>query len=293
MRLLSRLTGAERRYAGLELFELKNLGLGRRPQNQSIIRELCNPAYVGDGTVLARVLGRFKMFLDANDAGLSPHLMLDGYWEMWLTEAIASTVKPGMIAVDIGANLGYFTLLMAELVGPGGKVHAFEPNPAIADRLAKSIDINGFRDRVTLHRNPLGSQDGAEVILCVPTGEPKNAYLTWDANAPGAIKLSSRRYDSHAELLEADVIKIDAEAAELDIWHGMSGLLEAQRRPLTIFLEFASARYADPGGFLDEIVGAGFELGEVDLRSGIRRKTHEEILAAPAHIDQMLMLRRA
>jgi FkbM family methyltransferase len=292
MRLFHALRGFDKRDMGKELFDLRNLTRAPRDENQAMIRGLCANAYLGEGSSLCRVLGRYKMFLDTSDIGLSSHLMLDGYWEMWLTEALAETVKPGMVAVDIGANLGYFTLLMADLVGPTGAVHAFEPNPSIASRLRKSADVNGFYHTVTVHGDPLGSQDGAKVILTVPDGEPKNAHITWDANAAGAISLTIRRFDSHPALLDADIIKIDAEAAELDIWHGMTGLLEQRRKPLTIFLEFASARYEDPGAFLDEITAAGFSLAEVDLRKGVQPRTREEILNAPPTIDQMLKLYR-
>ncbi len=73
------------------------------------MRALCESAYLGDETALCRVLGRYKMFVDTSDNSLSPHLMLDGYWEMWLTEALARAIRPGMTVVDVGANLGYFT----------------------------------------------------------------------------------------------------------------------------------------------------------------------------------------
>jgi FkbM family methyltransferase len=232
------------------------------------------------------------MFVDTNDVGLSTHLLLEGYWEMWLTEVLTAVIRPGLVAVDIGANLGYFTMLMADLVGASGQVHAFEPNPAIAARLEKSIDVNGFRDRTTVHRDPLGSLDGAPVILAVPDGEPKNAHLTGDPNALGAIHLTSRRFDSYPELMAADVIKIDAEAAELDIWRGMTGFFEQKTGPVTIFLEFASVRYPDPEAFLKDIEGQGFRLAVVDLVKGVLPRTRTQILADPPAVDQMLMLTR-
>lgn len=232
------------------------------------------------------------MFVDTADVGLSSHLILDGYWEMWLTETLSEVLKPCMVAIDIGANLGYFTLLMADRVGPGGAVHAFEPNPPIADRLAKSIEVNGFREWVSLHRDPLGDQDGRKVILSVPKDEPKNAHITMDAAAPGALALTTRRFDSHPGLLTADIIKIDAEGAELGIWQGMTKMIERTSKPLIVFLEFAAVRYADPAAFLDEIAARGFTLAEVSLNDGVRSRTREEILAAPGAVDQMLMLRR-
>jgi FkbM family methyltransferase len=287
-----RLFRRERRRVGLELFDLANLRRRPRSENEAIIRSLCATSNLGNGSTLCRVLGRYKMFVDTDDVGLSSHLMLDGYWETWLTEELTKVLKPGLVAVDIGANLGYFTLLMADLVGPEGAVHAFEPNPAIADRLAKSVEVNGFRERVTLHRDPLGSQNGVEVVLSVPVGEPKNAHITSDVNAVGAVALTTRRLDGHPGLLNAEVIKIDAEAAEFDIWRGMTGLLERTDRPLTIFLEFAAVRYAEPGAFLEEIEARGFSLAVVSMNDGVCSRTRAQILAEPGAIDQMLILRR-
>ena len=274
------------------LFNLRNLQIGRRRNNQRQIRQLCTNAYLGDHTSLCRVLGRYKMFVDTRDVGLATHLLLDGFWEMWLTEALSAVVKPGMVVADIGANLGYYSLLMAELVGADGMVHAFEPNPAIADLMWKSCDVNGFGDRVRLHRDPLGCEDGKPVALIVPANEPKNAHITPHLAAPGAVALTTRRFDAIPDLLDVDVVKIDAEAAEYDIWRGMAGRLDRIDKPFTIFMEFASIRYEDPQAFLAEVEAHGFTLAVVTLDDGIVPGTREQILAAPPAIDQMLMLRR-
>jgi len=274
------------------LFDLRNLQRRPRDENQDRIRSLCANAYLGDGDSLCWVLGRFKMFVDTRDVGLSSHLLLDGYWEMWLTEALSGVLKKGDVAVDIGANLGYFTLIMAEIVGPSGSVHAFEPNPAIADRLARTLDINGYRERATVHRDPLGADEGLPVALIVPPHEPKNAYITAVADTPGAIPMTTRRFDSYPELMDAAVIKIDAEAAEQNIWRGMTARLDRRDAPLVIFMEFATIRYEAPGAFLEEIEARGFSLAEVTMLEGAVPRTREQILAAPPRIDQMLMLRR-
>jgi FkbM family methyltransferase len=276
---------------GYERLRLRDLRRGPRSLNQSAIRQLCSAVYLGGETILCRVLGRYKMFVDSTDVGLSTHLMLDGYWEMWLTEALTQVIKPGMVVVDIGANLGYFTVLMADLVGPTGAVHAFEPNPGIAARLMKNVYANGFLDRVSLYTDPLGAGEGQELFLVIPPGEPKNAHLTSYAVAD-ALPVTLRRFDSYPALLDADVIKIDVEGAERDIWRGMAGLFERGEKPLTIFLEFNLIRYDDPAAFLDEIEGHGFSLGYVDLDLGVRPRTREEILSSPPKMDQMLVLRR-
>jgi FkbM family methyltransferase len=281
---------------GASLFDLSRLQLRRRTANEAEIRALCANAYLGAQTAVCRVLGRYKLFVDTFDVGLSTHLLLDGYWEMWLTEALAEAVRPGMTVVDVGANLGYFTLLMADLVGPGGHVCAFEPNRPIAERLRKSVDVNGFADRVRICEDALADQDGVPAVLVVPASEPKNAHVVGcatplDASAPGLLPITTRRFDSFPELLDATVIKIDADTSEEAIWRGLRGRL-LRPGPLTIFLEFAPARYADPCAFLTEILAAGFDLRLLTLEAGIRRVSRGEVLAGSPVADRQLVLVR-
>lgn len=281
---------------GIRLFHLDHLRTQSRQRNEAVIRELCSNAYLGEGRSLCRVLGRYKMMVDTADVGLSSHLLLDGYWEMWLTELLTEIVRPGMKVVDVGANLGYFTLLMADLVGAAGHVSAFEPNTDLARRMTQSIAINGFEGIATVHEQALADVE-TDVLLIVPTDEPKNAHLLpadHPISANQAIEsrlMRTRRLDSYAELLDADLIKIDADTSELAIWNGMAGILQAAR-PLTIVLEFARMRYADPGSFIDQIVVDGFTLAEITLEAGIQPTTREAILAAPETEDVMLLLVR-
>lgn len=275
------------------LFELDRLLDTSRRSNIATIRGMCQTALVGSDTTLCRVLGRYKMYVDSTDVGLSSHLMLDGYWELWVTEPMVARLRPGMTCIDVGANVGYFTMVMAERAGPGGIVHAFEPNPPIARRLALNAHVNGLKEQVVLHAEALGERDGGRFLLHVPENYPGGASLSpapEDA-AEGAGAIEVRRLDSYPELLDADLIKIDAEGSERSIWRGMAGIL-ARRRPLVIFLEFVKNRYEDPGDFIDEITAEGFTIRELNMKSGIVPITREAILGRPREDDIMLMLTR-
>jgi FkbM family methyltransferase len=285
----------QRRGHSHTLFDLGALRHRPRAENEAVVRSLCHHAYLGEGSALCRALGRYKMFVDTRDVGFSSHIMLDGYWEMWVTEAIAQLVHPGMVVADIGANLGYFTLLLADLVGPEGRVHAFEPNPRMTERLARSLDVNGFLARTAIHNVALGAADGEKMVFVVPPSEPKNAYLRpcpdeTAGDGDGDI-VETRRLDSRGDWAAIDFAKIDVEGAEELVWAGAAGLLEAERLR-TVILEFTPGRYGDAGAFLDRILAPGFSLKVISPTRGIVAASREAVLGGDPAEDVMLLLQR-
>jgi len=277
----------------LEIFDLNRLSLASRDANEAHIRALCHVAYLGGATALCRALGRYKMYVDTLDNGLSPHLMLDGYWEMWLTEVIAERVKPGMVVADIGANLGYYTVLMADLVGVAGKVHAFEPNPRMVERMCMSLEVNGLGRQVEVHNIALGEDENQRLMFVVPPHEPKNAYITpYGGTLPeGGTSLHAQRLDSSTAWREIEFAKIDVEGAEQLVWAGARGLLENGKLK-TVILEFAGARYTDPSGFLEQVLAPGFSLSYIDPVLGISEISRQEVLDHDPFEDILLLLDR-
>ncbi len=165
-------------YARLDLVTTAQLrAIGSRVAAEGMMRARCMVVPVDPITALCRVLGRYKMYVDLRDTGFAPHLMFEGYWEYWITDFMWRNVKPGQVAVDVGANHGYYTLLLADLVGPGGKVHAFEPNPRLAELLDRNIAVNGFWHVAEARAAAAGDRDGDTARLVVPVRDPKNAHL--------------------------------------------------------------------------------------------------------------------
>jgi FkbM family methyltransferase len=220
-------------------------------------RALTNAVYLGGSTALCRVLGFYKMYLDTRDTGFASNLLLDGFWEMWLTIFLARQVQAGMTVMDIGANFGYYTLLFGSLVGPEGHVFAVEPNPEIVLKLQRTIHLNGLAARTTLIAAAAGAVDGGHTSLFVPEGEPKNGTITEDperlAAGLGTVhKVPRVRLGAIAgEGRRIDLIKIDAEGAEEDIITGMEEILRRDRPAL--LLEFNPRRYRDAGAFLSRL----------------------------------------
>lgn len=276
--------------ASAEIYDIWRLHGHPRTFNEAEIRGLCRTAYLGEDTVLCRVLGRYKMFVDTKDIGISSHLMLDGFWEMWVTEEMMRAVRRGSTVIDVGANLGYFTLLLADLTGPEGKVLSFEPNRALADRARSSVEVNGFTPFTTVHDCALGGAEGRATIDII-AHQPGGGRTQDHDGEDIAGTVPVRRLDSFPEALDAEFIKIDVEGYEQQVWRGMTGIL-ARGQPLTIFMEFTVGRYPDPRGFLSEITGEGFALELVDYAGGVRATSVEEIMGRPHTIDHMLCFRR-
>ena len=266
-----------------------------RPEVEAEIRGLTQTAYIGNHQALCRILGRYKMYVDTRDVGIASHLMLEGFWELWVTMAMMRGVRRGSVVADIGANLGYFTLLMADLTGPQGRVLSFEPNPNLAGLLRKSIEVNGFTPFADFHELALGGIAGTadmDIRIDQPGGGRMITGHGAGASGPGtggSVRLE--RFDQIPHALDVEFIKMDVEGFEPEVWKGMTGLLE-QGKPLTIFMEFTVGRLADPGRFLDAILGWGFSLEIIRFTGQIEPITREALLNGPKDVDHMLVFRR-
>ena len=113
-------------------------------------------------TTLAEVQGH-KMFLDSKDAlGLS----INEIYEPLETEFVKKEVKKGNVVLDIGANIGYYTLIFAKLVGENGKVFAFEPDPTNFALLKKNVEMNGYKNVVLVQRAVSNKTGKLKLYLC-------------------------------------------------------------------------------------------------------------------------------
>ena len=201
-----------------------DLATADRPTAERAIRNRVQTLYLGDGVMLARILGRHKIFLHTSDRGFACHVAMDGFWEFWVTQFFARTLKPGMVAVDVGANYGYYTLLFGEMVTASGRVLAVEPNPRAAALLRETVLLNGIAGHTSVIQAALGPPGLSEARLFVPKGEPKNAQLVGPEGAEHGetVVVPVTTLDAlTADFDRVDLVKIDAEGAEIGIVAGM------------------------------------------------------------------------
>jgi FkbM family methyltransferase len=262
-----------------------------RPVLEVASRHESRALYVGDNTVLCRVLGKYLVYADAQETGITPHLAMNGYWESWITTALARTLRPGWHCLDVGANHGYYTLLMADAVGPEGRVAAVEPTPRQAELLRETLDVNGFTN-VVVAQQAATDQEGRTLQLVVPARRSMNARIVEEAG-PGdlVVEVESTTIDALThEWPRVDLIKIDVEGAEERVWRGMQRTL-ADNPEIVLLLELRVDRYEDPGRFLSLIQEAGFRLRYIDLEE-VKDLTVDEVLTRQVGQDWMLYLAR-
>jgi FkbM family methyltransferase len=153
-----------------------------------------------------------------------------------LTAICRRLVHPGEVVVDIGANVGIVTLLLSKLVGPGGRVHSFEPNPAMQRALDRMVESNGLGN-VTLHRTALGARAG-ELDLVIPAGNAGAASLARQDGPGERCRVPVATLDSIAELRDQPgirLMKLDVEGFELDVLRGAAVLLKRQAVDVVVF----------------------------------------------------------
>ena len=231
------------------LTEISNLSRGEFEQT---CIENTDHLYIGDDTVLCKVLARHKMYVDAKDMGIAPHLIMDGYWESWITKLLAQIVQPGFTCLDIGANFGYFSILMSELSGTTGKTYAIEPNPRIAELLRSTRFINGGKFEVI--ETALSDKKG-EAILTINDRELGGGTIKKNEMKKGRSQvvvqtISVDELVKEKNMGRVDIIKMDVEGVEPMVFEGMQETIDANPQ-IQIIVEYSPSIYADAQKFTD------------------------------------------
>jgi FkbM family methyltransferase len=121
-------------------------------------------AHTNDRTVVIKELDAgLRLFVDLSDHVIGLNIVR-GRYEDEEIRFVRAVLRPGDIAIDAGAHIGFFTMHMAACVGPTGKVYAFEPLDANADLFERSIAENRFADRVVFQRAAVGRRSGTAML---------------------------------------------------------------------------------------------------------------------------------
>ena len=290
----------ERRLAWLR----RITGLSKHISKRRISR-FCNRAfYLGrDPATSLKLLAPYHrgllLHIDTN-SWLERWILNQDYYEPELVDFLERCLKPGMVAFDVGANIGCHTLVMANAVAANGRVFAFEPNPAIHQRLRANITLNRFAQVEAL---PLCLSDHAseETLFAPYENEYNQGLASMHRGNLGPrcqeITVASVTLDDFVGergLQRLDLLKVDVEGHEFQVLAGARHVLR-QFRPVLV-LEFSERQWANAGvrpeQVEDYLAGLGYELYvlRATFTTSIAHGLSEEcnLVAVPKPQDQPL-----
>lgn len=223
--------------------------------------------YCGDYTTLTTTKWGAKIYVDTRDTSLAPHIMVEGDWEPWVTNAIAAKLQEnkGCLFIDVGANVGWYTLLAAGMFA--SHVYAFEPNPRMVQLLRKTISVNGYKDRVTVTPAACGSEAGTAVLDVNPdeAGGASLRPLFFEPSDKDCrvvrlddVVLARHLSDGPRVKILPVIIKIDVEGFEPQVIAGAPDLMALQP---TLFIEHH--RNEAHTALLQRLQGQGYILQHV------------------------------
>lgn len=194
---------------------------------------------IGSGPfVVTAKAGDLRLSVDSRDY-VGKEIYSTGIWDRPETAYLNRLLKPGMTAVDVGAHIGYFTVLFASKVGPSGQVLAFEPEPYNFKLLRKNVRQNHFKN-VRAFNCALGSKTGRARLFLSPYENYGDHCLFERESTRVSIPIKTAVFDEIAlrcGIRRIDVVKMDVQGYERQVLSGMSRLLAASPQ-VTVLTEF-------------------------------------------------------
>ncbi len=171
-----------------------------------------------------------------------------GVSEMAVQEFLVGALRPAGVLYDVGANIGFFSLLGARLVGDQGRVIAFEPVPENADAVRRNAALNGF-ENVFVRDVAVGRACGAvDLVLTRHPGGATLASVGEPPDARGIVRVVAKSIDALMEREDfpaPSVVKIDVEGAEMEVLLGMERTARRVRPAIVCEVDAASREEAE------------------------------------------------
>lgn len=237
------------------------------------------------GLVLYEVQGS-RMYLNIADTVVVPDLITHGVYCRYETQFFKTSITPGLVVLDIGANIGYYTLIAARLVGNSGRVYAIEPESENLSILRRNVELNDYGN-IIVKQEALSNKRGKatlykDMLNLGGHSLSRRNTLPGGKNYASVDTLPLDDFLSR-EGVRPDLIKIDTQGAEGLIFEGASKTLSQNR--LVIFMEFWPMGLrnmgTEPIGLLQMLQSLGFAISLIDEKNGdLKEVETKEIVAA-------------
>jgi FkbM family methyltransferase len=207
--------------------------LGHQAPGSRVVRSLCfhtgDQISIKDPAAVRTASTDFGSLLSVRlDEHIFRHIYFHGEYDPETSQLLQKLVKPGQIWLDVGGNVGFFTMLLSRGVGDTGRVYVFEPNPAMVERIHASLTLNRATN-VELVPQAVSNESHHEISFYVPIGDGHNsgrasAVKFEDlSSSVKEVKVSTTSLDDYLERsnVKPDFMKIDIEGFEINAFRGM------------------------------------------------------------------------
>lgn len=257
--------------------------------------------YIGHDRILVKPVWGGKLLVSSDDLSIGPDLVLDGFYDGPFTNYLLKNVRAGNVCIDVGANIGTFTVLMGKLVGPSGSVTAYEANPKVLRLLRENIALNYMGGWVTVVDRAAYSCSTTLTFHATSRFQGNGSLIAHDEQylheyAVDEIITSEVK----AEPLDLtigdqmiDLVKIDVEGAEPEVFTGMEQSL-SRGRIKTVVFELLRERMRDGyeqfGHTLRRFDAEGWRFSRID-EAGVTVPLGVEYLLTVGRFSQVVMTR--
>ncbi|HEV2593261.1 MAG TPA: FkbM family methyltransferase [Gaiellaceae bacterium] len=221
-------------------------------------------------------------WFDDDDRKVTTWIRRQATWEQDVIRCLAWAVRPGMTAVDVGANVGFLAVQLSRFVGPTGRVHAFEPHPVTLELLRANL----WRHRcanTTVHPCAASEHAGRVELVADPEG------LSGVHMGSGGISVEAVTLDEALGGTPVDFMKIDVEGAEPMVLRGARATIAASRRVVAV-AEFRGYDHLDgssPDETLDLYESLGFTVSLLRADGRPVDASRAAVLEAARRVDTL------
>ena len=236
-----------------------------------VLRSYVNRNVLGHRYIKRKIYD-YLMWLDVEDRGISRSLLLFGNRELDHKLILEDALSPGMSVLDIGANIGYYTLMMLRLIGSSGTLIAVEPSPSNVSLLKRNLSLNGQPD-IEVHQKAVSDINGVRDFFL---SEMSNLN-TFHNTGSGTKHLSGTTISVEIETVRQiaagrriDLIRMDVEGHEIEVINGLIPAIENKEMAPVIVFETHLSRYNlkhDMERPLRELFALGYHLAVVSSSS--------------------------
>jgi FkbM family methyltransferase len=244
--------------------------------------------YVGNNRLLVSTTWGGKLFMSASDLSLTPDVVHRGNYDEPFTRFVMKTLRRGDVAFDVGANVGLFTVLMGGLVGPEGRVVAYEAAPENVALLSDNVAMNYYGGWVDVVAKAAAAQEGTLPFYATTRFQGNGSMLPHDeeyareypVDGQRRLEIPAEPLDVHLGRFETiNLVKIDVEGGEEQVFAGMEALVASgavERICFELLRARMGADWEPMAARLRRFAAAGWTLSVVDgkgelLPAGVER----------------------